>query len=200
MNRRSLAFLLLSCALGYWMCSTRSVDHPPGVIAPDPPVQTALESPLEPWEHEGYRITALAGFELRARLLGTERYRFDSGAALSPVDFALGWGGMSDTAVLDKLSISQGGRFYAYRWSNQPPLPSSQIIRSSANMHLIPATDEVKQTLLSARVGQLVTLSGKLVRADGEGGWKWKSSLTRSDSGGGACELIWVEDVALADE
>ncbi len=29
---------------------------------------------------------------------------------------------MSNDAVLAKLSISQGNRFYFYRWENEPPL------------------------------------------------------------------------------
>jgi hypothetical protein len=28
-------------------------------------------------------------------------------------------------------------------------------------------------------------------------GWRWDSSLSREDSGPGACELVWVEAVAL---
>jgi hypothetical protein len=32
-----------------------------------------------------------------------------------------------------------------------------------------------------------------LVEADGRDGWKWRSSLTRDDTGDGACELMWVE-------
>jgi hypothetical protein len=28
-------------------------------------------------------------------------------------------------------------------------------------------------------------------------GWQWRSSRTRTDSGAGACEVIWVEDVEL---
>lgn len=118
---------------------------------------------------------------------------------MSPVDFALGWGRMSDSAVLERLSFSQHGRFYYYSWRNQPPIPLSEIIRSSANMHLIPATKAVERILLRARAGQLVALSGKLVQIDGPKGWKWKSSLTRTDSGAGACEVIWVEDVELHD-
>ena len=35
-----------------------------------------------------------------ARVLGTERYRFDRASELSLVDLALGWGPMSDTRAL----------------------------------------------------------------------------------------------------
>lgn len=199
-NLRSITIAGIAIAVGLWIRSSGEIQHPPGIIAAEEPVQTPVDPSLEPWERDGYRFTPLAGFSLRARLLGSERYRLDDGAAVSPVDFALGWGRMSDSAVLEPLSISQHGRFYHYRWRNKPPIPSHEISRSSANMHLVPSTDAVKRTLLKARVGQLVTLTGQLIRIDGPDGWKWKSSLTRTDTGGGACELVWVEDVELDDE
>lgn len=198
MSTGRIILFVLGLITAYWIWATRDLQHPPGVVvAPDAPVQTEIDEPEDPWEHEGYRITALANFRLTARLLGAERYRFDDGARLSPVDFALGWGRMSDTAVIDALGLSQGGRFYRYQWRGSPPIPTGEIVRSSANMHLIPSTPEIRKVLLSARTGQIVTLAGKLVKAEGENGWRWKSSLTREDSGGGACELVWVEGVRL---
>jgi hypothetical protein len=99
---------------------------------------------------------------------------------------------MSDSAVLAKIDISQGNRFY--RWqTREPPIPLREIEMSSANMHLIPADDSVKYALEDTREGQLVKLTGKLVKVDAKDGWRWKSSLTRNDTGGGACELIYVE-------
>lgn len=44
--------------------------------------------------------------------------------------------------------------------------------------------------------GQVVTLCGYLVRVQVPDGWHWNSSMTRSDSGNGACELAWVKDIA----
>lgn len=199
MNRAKVIYALVATAVLYWAWSSQEIKHSPGSIAPDEPVQTSLDRSVKPWELDGFKYTPLAQIDLRARLLRSERYRFDEGAAMSPVDFALGWGRMSDSAVIDQLSISQYGRFYYYAWRGQPPIPASEIVRSSANMHLVPSTDAVKRTLFRARAGQVVALSGKLVQIDGPGGWKWKSSLTRSDSGAGACELVWVEDVELLD-
>jgi hypothetical protein len=50
-------------------------------------------------------LTSLASFDIRARVLARERYRFDRAADLSPIDLALGWGRMSESAVLDQLKI-----------------------------------------------------------------------------------------------
>jgi hypothetical protein len=147
------------------------------------------------FERDGYQIAPFARFTVRARLLSAERYRIGREADLSPIDFALGWDAMSHDSVLDRLKISQGNRFYYYRWENEPPLPVSEIVRSSANMHLIPAGADVRQQLEGVRPGAVVTLHGWLVDVAAPDGWRWASSRTREDSGGGACELMWVDEV-----
>lgn len=64
-------------------------------------------------------------------------------------------------------------------------------------MHMIPANDEIKSRLKKVRVGQVVALSGYLVRVQGADGWHWNSSMTRRDSGDGACEVVWVKDIVV---
>lgn len=65
----------------------------------------------------------------------------------------------------------------------------------TANMHMIPANDEIARQLKSIRAGNMVHLKGFLVEVTGKDGFRWKSSLTRTDTGGGACELILVESL-----
>ena len=185
--------LILPLAWGAWSYwAERPIVHPPGVLVSTEPVQSALDAaPQLPARH-GYQITPLQSFSLAARVLSKERYRFDGGAEISPVDLALGWGRMSDQAVLQAFDISQSGRFYFWH-VKQFPIPRREIETHSANMHMIPATDDVERTLLRIRAGQIVSLAGYLVEVRGPNGMHWRSSLTREDTGAGACELVWVE-------
>jgi len=64
-------------------------------------------------------------------------------------------------------------------------------------MHLIPATAHVERLLKNVRPGQIVSFSGYLVEARDASGWNIRSSLTRSDTGAGACEVVWVEDLQV---
>jgi hypothetical protein len=179
-------------AFGLWkLWSEREIAHPPGALVQAEPDQAALDN-ARPLARNGYRIQPLERFALDARVLGAERYRFGREAELSPVDLALGWGPMSDTAVLEKISISQGNRFYYWR-VDEFPIPRREIELNSANMHMIPANDDVARRLASVRTGSVVRLEGYLVEASAEDGWRWRSSLTREDTGNGACELVWVE-------
>lgn len=165
-----------------------------GPVAEIPLQSSANASTLQ---RAGYTIEPLASYNIRARVLATERYRIGREADLSPIDFALGWGPMSDAAVLERLNISQSNRWYHYKWEGSPPIDPSMMARSSANTHLVPADDSVKDRLLNVRRGTVVKLSGYLINVRHSDGWTWRSSLTRDDTGGGSCELMWVTDVQV---
>jgi hypothetical protein len=190
-------WLLLAVLLGFgaWQWwGSRAIEHGPGETAAADPVQRELSVEPPHFEKHGYTVTPLASFDITARVLGVEHYHVGREADLSPLDFALGWGPMSDSAVLSKIDISQSGRFY-YWHVDEFPIPRAQIETHSANMHLIPADAAVEQQLDQVRPGSLVTLSGYLVEARAGDGWHWRSSLTRNDTGNGACELVWVERI-----
>lgn len=195
-NRTLLQVAIVLAAVA-WHYTQRPRSHPPGVLVAEAPAQGPLDSDVGLPPQAGFSITALATFALSARVLGRADYRYDDGAKLAPTDLALGWGRMSDSAVLEKVDISQAIRFYHWQVT-EFPIPEREIIESSANMHLIAADDDVARSIARTRVGDIVSLDGYLVRANGPRGYTWTSSLTRSDSGDGACELVWVRHFAIA--
>ena len=171
--------------------------YPPGILVPDEPNQTGAGR-SSPWKYKNCKITPLASIRMRARVLSAERYWFDSGAGLAPVDLALGWGPMSDQRVIDQLSIWQGQRWYHWQPKGKVlPASFAHISRYSANMHMIPSSGQVRKDLLNVHAGQIVELSGDLVEVEGENGWKWRSSLSRTDTGNGACELVWLREISV---
>jgi hypothetical protein len=145
----------------------------------------------------GFEIQPLASYRIRAKVLSIERYRSGRWAELCPVDFALGWGPMSDNAITGQLHITQGNRWYHYHWKNNPPIDPTLIVRNSANTHLVPADDNIKSKLFKVQKGEIVTLEGYLISARDSSGGSWRSSLTREDSGANSCELMWVTGIAL---
>jgi hypothetical protein len=165
---------------------------PPRVAAFDPPLQTSTPDSLAPFRLRAAMLKPLAGFSIDARVLSRRDYGSDREAELSPIDLTLGWGRMRDDAVLARLDISQSGRWYHYRYRGEPPIPQREIDRSAANMHMIPGSDAVADALDDVEPGQRVRIDGWLVEASAPDGWRWRSSLTRDDTGGGACELVYV--------
>lgn len=138
-------------------------------------------------------VSPLAGFSVQARVLSREDYSLGREADYSPTDLALGWGPMAEPGMAEKLHIRQGGRAYRYEWGNEgPPMAPGQIVRNSANMHMVPADRGVARALAGVHAGDAVRVSGWLIRIDRDDGWRWQSSLSRDDSGAGACELVLV--------
>ncbi|MHA6205357.1 hypothetical protein ACXU4B_13105 [Dyella soli] len=197
MPRPILIGLMLIVALGaaHWW-RHRPMLPGPGVLAPDAPTQIDLDDSTALQRGDTTLVTR-ARFELTARVLSREDYRSDAGASLAPVDLALGWGRMSDRHVLEGIKISQENRFYHWH-VDAFPIPRREIETSSANMHMIPADDTVREELERVRPGEVVHLEGFLVDANRANGWRWHTSMTRNDTGNGACELVYVESIVPA--
>ncbi len=208
--RTSLAVLTLVCVLVWWqatrpanspstsqagrlagVAATSRCPLPPRLQRGDPPLQSAIPGGMNLPALGDARVQPLAGFSIAARVLGREDYHLGRESEVSPTDLALGWGRMTEDAVLSRLQISQSSRWYRYRWNDAPPIPLQEIIQSSANMHMIPADDAVAAALRRIERGDRVRIDGWLVQVE-DGDWRWRSSLTRDDSGGGACELVYV--------
>jgi hypothetical protein len=150
------------------------------------------------WRSADYEIEPLATYHITARVLGVKHYPSgtDRFAEVSSVDLALGWGPMANRDLLEKLNVRQEGRWYFVKWRGLP-LTAEQVIQSSANTHILPASPEVAEKLAEVKAGDVVTLKGYLVNTRGSDGWSWASSVTRTDTGGGSCESFWVEDAEV---
>jgi hypothetical protein len=197
MDMRTTLFLAL-LAGGFWNgwehWSLRPMHPPDGQIAPEEPSQTDIDSP-KAFSRGRWTLTPRAHYELTARILSREDYRFDVLAELAPEDLALGWGPMSDNRVIAHFDISQGARFYSWRPRAALPIPREDVVAHSANTHVIPADAYVRKQLGRLRVGEVVRLTGTLVDGVRDDGAWFHTSLTRTDSGAGACEIMLVERV-----
>lgn len=193
MLKKLLILAVLTWAAHSWWTG-RTVSHGAGVIAAQAPQQSSVEA-VQPFDFNGYHITPLAKFNVEARVLSRENYHVGREADLSSTDFMLGWGRMSDESVLSNIEISQANRFGYWR-VQEFPIPQREIETSAANMHLIAADRNVAAKIADVRRGQLVHMRGYLVRADANDGWHWISSLSREDTGGGACEVFFVQELS----
>lgn len=188
--------LILTAVLAWRDWSRREIVHPPGVLVPEAPTQETLQQPVS-FLMDDYRLTKRAGFKIRARVLSRENYRWGSESALSPMDLALGWRPMSDQAILDRISITQGSRWYFTRYELPAPIPDQSIINNSGNMHIIPAGSGVLGRMKKIRRGDIVQIRGFLVDVDHDSGFRWRTSLRREDTGNGSCEIVYVDWIEI---
>ncbi len=172
------------------------------VARPDPlaePVQRT-DRGLEPWTENrrgsAFTLTPRASYDVAARVANTERYWQGPAGALAPWDFVLTWGEVTREPYLSKVGYVQTGRFY--NWSTtDSELDLSYIVSHSANTHLIPGSSRIASVLRRIRRGDVIRLEGDLVDVAGPGGFTWKTSLVRTDSGDGGCELMVVRAVTV---
>ena len=115
------------------------------------------------------------------------------------MDLALGWGEMSNQSIIDALDIDQSNRWYHWK-AKVLVIPAREINTHSANMHIIPADEEVENKLDELYKGCIIEMKGFLVSVKGKDGFHWKSSLRRDDTGGGACELVWANEINILNE
>ena len=179
---RFLSTFTLAVCVGWWWF------QPASVAAVD--ATGALSYP-------GYSVQPLERFELTGRVLSKQRYSHDREAELSPVDLAMGWGPMADPEVLAAFEISQRNRWYFWRTDNMP-IPRRDIESHSANIHIIPASQQVADALDRVSEDEQLQLSGHLVEVRGDDGWRWRSSLSRTDTGDGSCEVLLLESIRPA--
>jgi hypothetical protein len=197
--------LVSSCALLWWVAhmhsaplaasnaGTGAADACRVLQVPGPILEAVqTEQSARPFRFGDATVTPLAAFSVGARILSRENYYVGRETQYSPTDLALGWGPMAAPGIPAALHVSQGGRWYRYSWSGEAPLPPSQIALNSSNMHMVPANADAASALEALQAGQLVRLDGWLVEIDGDDGWRWRSSLSRADTGSGACEIVLV--------
>lgn len=193
-----VAWLALDRFLPGLALNVISHDEAPFPNALKEPVQegTAHDPFEKTYGRRSYRITPRATYDVAARVGGTERYRSGASGSLLPWDFVLAWGAVTKEPAWSHISITQTGRFYM--WSTrEASLDLGYIASHTANTHLLPGSSRVATALARVRRGDVVRLEGDLVDIDGPEGFAWKTSLTRTDTGAGACETLYVRALTI---
>ena len=138
-------------------------------------------------------ISVLQPFHGNFRILGSKTYQDDEQAKFSPIDYAVSWGLFAKPEIARTISVQQYDRFLNWKIDKLPVSPK-QAIQMVSNMHIIPANPQIAEQIKQVQRGDLVQLKGDLVEIKDKD-LVWKSSLTRTDIGDGACELFRVNSI-----
>jgi hypothetical protein len=160
------------------------------------PIQgTTWRAPFAwPTRHGEVQVWPRAAFDISAVVAAAEPYSFDDCAFLSPVDLVMTWGRLPEEPYRSRVSYYQITRYYFWR-TRDPDLDLHYIATHSANMHMIPSTRNLARALAHVGGGERVRVRGLLVDVESARGFRWQTSLSREDTGPGACELVWVEEL-----
>lgn|GEM_PF-822334 len=166
-----------------------------GIKIKETPLQQAVEEYY--WiDKKNYQLGVSDVFSIKGLVISKKQYTADERADIAPFDYVIGWDSMSDPAVLAKIDIWQGNRFY-YWHVREFPIPRKEIELNSTNLHLIPESALIAQQLDQINRGQTVMLKGFLVDVKDGDGFIWPTSRVRNDSGDGACEIMLVTEISL---
>lgn len=149
-----------------------------------------------------FTITTVAEYKISAVVASKKGYSMGWQGEMAPVDLALIWGRLPDPENDKYITYSQSNRFYFYHFTEDSPFNYSYIGEHSSNHHIIPATENVYRAIRSIKKKDVIYMEGYLVNIKGGQPGRevwWNSSLTRRDSGNGACELFYVKKVRIGD-
>ena len=112
-------------------------------------------------------------------------------------DLCVIWGENVKNRVYKEMEFKNGDWTCWYSWPNATV---RQNFRSDqlSNNHLLAEEDNIKQSIMKAEPGDHIFLEGMLVNYDNPAnGFKRGTSISRTDSGQGACETIYVEKFGI---
>jgi len=171
------------------------------------PIQTEA-SGMKTFQKDGYTVSVdyLYEYDIIALVLHTKNYApMTVMDRLAPKDLALAWGDVAANNLNIDFHWNQMSRFYFWHvnsYSELAPVGSeADVSLQSANCHIIAADLATRRQISRVRMGDIVHLKGYLVSvyASKPNGkyYFWESSTTRTDTGDGACEVIYVTSAEI---
>lgn len=199
MSRFFKALAVSVIGAGVWVVLQERPVHPAdGVLIAGRPHQDNYDEAQATLRRGKWTLTPRARYDITARVLKRERYRFDDMSDLSPLDLALGWGEMSGNEMINQLDLRESKReLHETVRPEYENMDYGYVLRHSSNNHMIPFSAAIEGQLLGLRVGQVVRFNGDLVDAHSDDGWHANTSLTRDDEGQGSCEVMLVRGVQI---
>lgn len=156
-----------------------------------------------------YKVKPLYEYEMSALVVNRMNYTILSLSRTSsvfPVDLCVTWGKNVESGAYKHPSVRfrQDIRFCFGNWSNDSGFKWQEV----SNNHLVIRDEKLRKKALSINEGDQIRVKGKLVNvrvqsSDGSlqkyerESSSWNSSVNLGDSGAGACEVIFVEELEI---
>lgn len=148
-----------------------------------------------------FTLTPVAEYKVSALVAHAKRYTDD--VSIAPYDFALMWGDLASQEYEKYMSVSQSSRRWNYYVKGDAPWSPSYVNSHGANTHIIPSNDEIRIGASKARKNEQIYIEGFLVNLKYSSGSRYytiKTSTSRTDSGNGACEIVYVKKLILNNQ
>ncbi len=203
--QRGLTVLLLAAlaafAVSWWRRGALPYAHQ---IHPDlnmAPIQEKTTRDAFAFEHLGarFRVTPLAEYEMWGLVVSHNDINsfadiYHDENSVDVKDLCTIWGSNVETNDFRKVQFKSDCYVCRFRYRSGTKFNHAEL----ANTHLLSSDPEVLRGIGAVRKADQIRLKGVLVNYRAEGTtWERKSSLTRKDTGMGACEVMFVEEVEV---
>lgn len=169
------------------------------------PVQEPLT--MQPFpvrgENVDYTITPLYSYDLYGLVVschdtdGIFDYYHDVwGDTLNLKDLCVLWGPNVESDIYTRLTYSSGS-FTCYVSSSDAATWKAFDQNRLSNNHLLTDDPAIASSLRDTNVGDQVRIQGYLAQYSHDQGFERGTSITRTDTGNGACETIFVTDFEI---
>lgn len=115
---------------------------------------------------------------------------------INVADYCVVWGQSADGKLLSEFEFSNGQ--FTCNWQTHSRTAWQQFNQNQiSNNHLLAVNSSIRETLDQVKIGDQIHIKGQLAHYTNPLGYERGSSVVRTDSGNGACETIWVEEVNI---
>jgi hypothetical protein len=200
---------MLSIALLMVLLSTACDDKTAPVSRKVPAAALFLQEPLQEPYTDGKKyikaikdgsvtISPVATYRIAGVVMSKRKYSHGWGAEVAPFDIAMVWGMLTYPHVQKQLAIKHDSTRMAWIRikGNEPPVDMDYAMSHGSNNHIIPSTPAIYKAIdKQVEKHDKIILEGYLVNVEGRSGDQrisMKTSLSRTDTDRGACEIIYV--------
>lgn len=149
-----------------------------------------------------YRVKPLFEYELNGLVVSLQHHSGDSllhkawNDHLNVMDLCVLWAGNAQLPALDRFKF-WNGQFTCNVQTRDTQAWSQFNLSELSNNHLLSADSFTRKQLSKIKIGDQVKIKGVLAEYGSIGGGRRGTSTRRDDTGNGACETIYVEDVQV---
>jgi hypothetical protein len=127
---------------------------------------------------------------------GNSRMHFLANDHLNMMDVCVVWGDSAVSGLLGKINF-WNGIFTCNVRTRDDEAWAAFSMQELSNNHLISADEAIRDQVKDIRIGDQIRVRGYLASYSSEKGGKRGTSTTRTDTGDGACETVFVEDFEI---
>jgi hypothetical protein len=199
-NELLIIFSLVCLLISFWNRNDLpgNIDYVPG-IANEPEQTKTGKRPFDvAYEDVQYHVDPQFDYDITGMIVSyrhhdnLSRMHRRANDHLNMLDVCVVWGDNAMAAELDKIDFWNGIFTCNFQTRDQAAWDSFDIFKISNN-HLISDDDTIRDRVRSISIGDQIRVRGYLASYGSPNVQPRGTSTTRSDTGDGACETIYVE-------